>query len=281
MRSERYAFTYVLVGVVCVVLTNLASLPLSSQYDQLVQFKERHGHCIVTRKQDNSLGIWVQKQRKFFRERQAGKTSNILTSDKVDLLNSIGFAWDVSPGTKSVKSATNVRSEQPKAEDTCRATEETQDEKDVDDDHWDQMFFELSQYRVINGHTNVQPWPTEPRVCELLAWCNVQRHNYANLWSGKGRYSPITEIQIRQLNQVSPRCCSCTLSRCPTSFWWLITAIYFYFMSVYSISNVSYSSLYFICTATTQFSSVSTGHFRQLMVTSNKATGNGSRCSNC
>lgn len=31
----------------------------------------------------NSLGIWVQKQRKFFRERQAGKTSNILTSEKV------------------------------------------------------------------------------------------------------------------------------------------------------------------------------------------------------
>lgn len=51
-------------------------------YDQLVRFKEKHGHCIVTRKQDNSLGIWVQKQRKFFRERQAGKT-NILTTDKV------------------------------------------------------------------------------------------------------------------------------------------------------------------------------------------------------
>ena len=93
MRSERYAFTYVLVGVVCVVLTNLASLPLSSQYDQLVQFKETHGHCIVTRKQDNSLGIWVQKQRKFFRERQAGKTSNILTSDKVVSLRIIIFLY--------------------------------------------------------------------------------------------------------------------------------------------------------------------------------------------
>ena len=70
-------------GVVCVALTRLAALPLSSQYDQLIKFKEKHGHCVVTRKQDNSLGIWVQKQRKFFRERQAGKTSNILSSDKV------------------------------------------------------------------------------------------------------------------------------------------------------------------------------------------------------
>ena len=52
-------------------------------FDQLVKFKEKHGHCVVTRKQDNSLGIWVQKQRKFFRERQAGKTSNILTPEKV------------------------------------------------------------------------------------------------------------------------------------------------------------------------------------------------------
>jgi len=71
------------VCVVCVALTHLTALPLSSQYDQLIKFKEKHGHCVVTRKQDNSLGIWVQKQRKFFRERQAGKTSNILSSDKV------------------------------------------------------------------------------------------------------------------------------------------------------------------------------------------------------
>ena len=144
------------------------------------------------------------------------------------------------------------------------------------------MFFELSQYRVINGHTNVQPWPTEPRVCELLAWCNIQRHNYANLWSGKGRYSPITEIQIRQLNQVSPRCCSCTLARCLTSFWWLIIFCFMSFCHVHSFLIIlTRLFIYFVCTATTQFSSVSTGRFRQLMVTSKKATGNGPRCSNC
>ena len=70
--------------------------------------------------------------------------------------------------------------------------------KDEDSDQWDQMFFELSQYKVINGHTNVQPWPTEPRVCELSAWCDIQRQQYAHLWSD--RCSQLTENQIKQLN---------------------------------------------------------------------------------
>lgn len=82
--------------------------------------------------------------------------------------------------------------------------------KDVDSDQWDQMFFELSQFKVINGHTNVEPWPSEPRACELSDWCNIQRQNYANLWSD--RYSPMTEHQIRQLNQVSE--INCNERRC-------------------------------------------------------------------
>ena len=33
-------------------------------YSELVRFKEQNGHCAVTRKQNKSLGIWTQKQRK-------------------------------------------------------------------------------------------------------------------------------------------------------------------------------------------------------------------------
>ena len=137
----------------------------------------------------------------------------------------------VCSGTKSAKSATSSP-EQPKAEGKKKevvkspvaASAANEDDlqikwdrtrKDVDSNQWDQMFFELSQFKVINGHTNVQPWPSEPRACELSDWCNVQRQHYANLWSD--RYSPMTEHQIRQLNQVSEkhfieRPCVCRMS---------------------------------------------------------------------
>lgn len=132
------------------------------------------------------------------------------------LLNSIGFTWVVCPGTKSGKPdstmmedlKTDTKAEEavksqpvPKAANKDNLQLEWNDtRKDVDSDQWDQMFFELSQYKVINGHTNVQPWPTEPRVCKLSAWCDTQRQHYANLWSD--RCSQLTENQIKQLNHL-------------------------------------------------------------------------------
>ena len=92
--------------------------------------------------------------------------------------------WDVSPGTKSVKSATNVRSKQRKAED--RATEGTRDEKDVDDDwtlpsangdeEWAAMLELLRQFKQRHKHTNV------PRnLGELGAWVDAQRIALKNM----------------------------------------------------------------------------------------------------
>ena len=37
----------------------------------------------MTRSANNSLGIWVQKQRKLYRDREKGKPSKILTDERV------------------------------------------------------------------------------------------------------------------------------------------------------------------------------------------------------
>lgn len=52
-------------------------------YEELAEFKKQYGHCIVTRSANNSLGIWVQKQRKLYRDRQKGKASKILTEERI------------------------------------------------------------------------------------------------------------------------------------------------------------------------------------------------------
>lgn len=82
------------------------------------------------------------------------------------------------------------------------------------DKDWNHMFFELSQFKVINSHTNVAAWSTDPRACRLAEWCDQQRYHYEDIWAD--RYSPLTEDRIKQLNQVrayvsQPILCTLTL----------------------------------------------------------------------
>jgi hypothetical protein len=58
------------------------------QYEKLVEFKRKTGHCLVPRRyeQDKSLGTWVSKQWTFHKK-------NKMRPDRKDLLDKIGFAW--------------------------------------------------------------------------------------------------------------------------------------------------------------------------------------------
>jgi len=56
------------------------------RFSALKNFKHKHGHCNVTRKQDNSLARWVERQRCSFR-------SSEITPSRREKLDSIGFQW--------------------------------------------------------------------------------------------------------------------------------------------------------------------------------------------
>jgi nitrate reductase assembly molybdenum cofactor insertion protein NarJ len=58
------------------------------QYEKLVEFKRKKGHCIVPYmyKEDKSLGQWVLTQRR-------AHTKSKLRPDRKELLDKIGFAW--------------------------------------------------------------------------------------------------------------------------------------------------------------------------------------------
>ena len=59
-----------------------------------------NGHCVVPRS-NGRLGAWVEKQRIEYKKYRAmhenteGTTKTILTDDRVEKLNSIGFVWNV------------------------------------------------------------------------------------------------------------------------------------------------------------------------------------------
>ena len=60
-----------------------------NRLDQLVQFKELHGHCNVPRSYTNKpkLGSWVSKQRCAYKNKK-------LSPNRINKLNTIGFDWN-------------------------------------------------------------------------------------------------------------------------------------------------------------------------------------------
>jgi hypothetical protein len=58
------------------------------KYEKLVEFKRKHGHCMVPQKKkgDVSLGMWVSHQRK-------NHSNNKMRQDRKERLDEIGFAW--------------------------------------------------------------------------------------------------------------------------------------------------------------------------------------------
>jgi hypothetical protein len=71
------------------------------QYEKLVEFKQKNGHCLVPRKEDMSLGLWVSTQRHFLNKSK-------IRPDRKVLLDEIGFAWKADSLTARRSSTTDV-----------------------------------------------------------------------------------------------------------------------------------------------------------------------------
>ncbi|EJK73446.1 hypothetical protein THAOC_04929 [Thalassiosira oceanica] len=61
------------------------TVPWETRFDELVQYKEKHGDCNVPRNQ-GQLGAWVHNQRSAY-------SANSLAQDRIDRLEGIGFKW--------------------------------------------------------------------------------------------------------------------------------------------------------------------------------------------
>ena len=63
-------------------------------YTLLLQYRERHGHCLVPRLSEGGLGDWVTDQRRQAKQRAQGQQTS-LTEERQQMLDSIGFVWQV------------------------------------------------------------------------------------------------------------------------------------------------------------------------------------------
>jgi hypothetical protein len=113
------------------------------QYEKLVEFKRKYGHCIVPQgyEIDTYLGKWVSYQRQMH-------IKNKMRQDRIELLDELGFAWKVR-GTDNYKTKT-----------------------------WDLQYENLVEFKQTNGHCLV-PQGYEKDVY-LWNWVCTQRRTHAN-----------------------------------------------------------------------------------------------------
>jgi len=66
------------------------------RFNDLVEFKRVHGHCIVPLGNTDNLPLvhWVKRQRRMYKLKMAGRYHS-LTDERYRLLDDLGFVWDV------------------------------------------------------------------------------------------------------------------------------------------------------------------------------------------
>ena len=63
------------------------------RYQELLAFKEEHGHTLISQKSGGPLGVWVKEQRTGYRKMKQGEKTH-MTAEKALMLKEIGFHFD-------------------------------------------------------------------------------------------------------------------------------------------------------------------------------------------
>ena len=109
----------------------------------LLRYRAEKGDCLVP-VFDGELGKWVKKMRTLRKQGEVDSPAKYLTSERIQVLDSIGFRWRVV------------------------------DEKQVSVENWETRYAELVEFKRQHGHCNV----SQNQGGELGRWVKWQRSRY-------------------------------------------------------------------------------------------------------
>jgi hypothetical protein len=141
----------------------LAPNPWADKFQDLIKFKDAHGHCHVPHNwaSNYSLAQWVKRQRYQYKLKIDSQHSN-LTSEREEALERLGFVWNPQGFT------------------------------------WEERLHELASYVTDTGHSSVpKNYPANP---SLAVWVKCQRRQF-KLFS-KGVQSAMTKDRILKLKEI-------------------------------------------------------------------------------
>jgi hypothetical protein len=149
------------------------------RFQQLSLYREEHGHCLVPKRyrENPPLGNWVNKQRQEYRRYWQGTRPCSLTSERIEVLNQIGFCWD----------ATN--------ETVCQLEEPFNS-----DVKWKAQFHMLKSL-VSSKHNSVAELTSATCPPSLWNWLRLQRERYSIAVRSSTHEEPLLSLsQIEDLS---------------------------------------------------------------------------------
>lgn len=160
VKSEQKAITKVAIKMEQKATTKIVQKPKrerkhvswDERYNECKEFRKKYNHCKIPTnfKENISLGIWVQEQRRNFKKMMKGeKPRQPLKEENIEMLDEIDFYWGFAPDPNKFP------------------------ETDIS---WEKKFAELQQYKHSHGNFNV---PMDDKgdisLSKLGKWTRVQR----------------------------------------------------------------------------------------------------------
>jgi hypothetical protein len=135
-------------------------------FERLKAYREEYGKCHVPRPYNDGgsphLGMWVNRQRALYHK-------GLLSPDRIDQLESIGFMWKL-----SLK----------------------------DDEKWERVFQRLLVYKDQHGDCNVPSAHTDGESPHLGIWVSQQRGKYMLFTKTCGKVGYISQKRIDKLDSI-------------------------------------------------------------------------------
>lgn len=149
-------------------------------FEDLKDFKEKFGHCLVPKsfKENQSLAYWVQRNRRHYALYQKGEQS-LLTAERVKRLEDLDFVFRAKG-----------------AEVQAELEKKNKREKGVK--KWNRHFQEMCEYKETHGNCLVPKQYTENRA--LASWVYNQRFQYKKKLEGQD--VPLDDQRIKKLNEI-------------------------------------------------------------------------------
>lgn len=180
--------------------------------EQLQEYAAIHRHTLVPKryKANPALGNWVNKQRQSYRKYLRNEQPCSLTSQHVEILNSIGFCWDASNVTTAT--AATIWSNDG---------ESSTGDDDDDDDAWWSRLKEFERYMASsdnygNGEksnvTSLLHLPRHahesssqsPPIQNMRAWILDQRRDHQRITNtNAGTTSSSSRLSVQQIEALS------------------------------------------------------------------------------
>mmetsp|Transcript_14477 Transcript_14477/g.21926 ORF Transcript_14477/g.21926 Transcript_14477/m.21926 type:complete len:884 (+) Transcript_14477:31-2682(+) len=151
------------------------------RYEELVQFKEEYGHCLVPKvyPENRQLSYWVFRQRGLYSGSKKQTGSNILSKERIQKLKDLGFLF---------------RAKHSKEQNEVDAARR----KPSLDAKWNKFYEAFLKYKEETGSCLI------PKVFEenqpLSSWAFTQRHQMKRRKDGK--HNLLTDERIKKLNDI-------------------------------------------------------------------------------